>query len=419
MSGSDLAIRIHRGTHEVGGTCIEMACGGRRLVLDAGMPLTPPRRGCDLLPDVPGLFAPGDGSLEALLISHPHPDHHGLADLVDPSVPIYLGPRAAAILRESSFFIPWAPSFDPTGRIEHRRPLRLGPFTVTPWQVDHNAEDAFALLVEAGGRRVLYSGDWRGHGTNRWMIDELAAEVGPLDALMIEGTRIGRSFGEVDAPLTEADLEDRCAELFADAPRAVLAFCSAHSLDRLDRIRAACRRSGRTMVMDLYGAALWEASGREPLREARGQIRVFLPRWQRRRMIESDDFRRLNAVRSARIYPEELSERGSDLVLVVRTSALSELENTGVLLDAHAVWSMWPGYLENESMEHDLRILRRNGVLLHHIHTSGHASAEDLQALVRRLDARQVVPIHTGAPAKCAGAYPRAVLREDGEWWNA
>lgn len=37
--------------------------------------------------------------------------------------------------------------------------LMLGPFTVTPLLVDHSAFESYALLVEAGGRRLLYSGD--------------------------------------------------------------------------------------------------------------------------------------------------------------------------------------------------------------------------------------------------------------------
>lgn len=43
----------------------------------------------------------------------------------------------------------------------HRSALQLGPFTVTPYLVDDSAFDAYALLVEAVGRRVLYSGDLR------------------------------------------------------------------------------------------------------------------------------------------------------------------------------------------------------------------------------------------------------------------
>src|SRR3954453_19081341 len=99
---SGMSVRIHRGAREIGGTCIEVESQGRRIVLDAGMPLTttPPAR--ELLPDVAGMWAPGDGSLLALLLSHTHPDHHGLADLVDDRVPTYLGARASRMRQEAS-----------------------------------------------------------------------------------------------------------------------------------------------------------------------------------------------------------------------------------------------------------------------------------------------------------------------------
>ena len=42
-------------------------------------------------------------------------------------------------------------------------PLRLGPFTVTPYLVDHSAFDSYAVLVEVAGRRLFYSGDVRAH----------------------------------------------------------------------------------------------------------------------------------------------------------------------------------------------------------------------------------------------------------------
>ena len=37
-------LTIFRGTHEVGGTCIELATSGSRIVLDVGMPLFGPGR---------------------------------------------------------------------------------------------------------------------------------------------------------------------------------------------------------------------------------------------------------------------------------------------------------------------------------------------------------------------------------------
>ena len=58
-----MILTIHRGSHEIGGTCIELESrGGTRIVLDLGAPLPPPeeteRKETDMtLPPVKGLYA--------------------------------------------------------------------------------------------------------------------------------------------------------------------------------------------------------------------------------------------------------------------------------------------------------------------------------------------------------------------------
>lgn len=410
-----MRVRILRGARQVGGSCIELAHDGRRIALDVGLPMGDLPLGRDLLPDVPGLWAPGDGSLLGVVVSHAHPDHIGLADLVDEHVPVYLGARAAAICRETAFFAPSAPALRPTRPLVDGEPLRLGPFTVTPLAVDHGIDDAFALLVEAGGTRLLYSGDLRGHGRDTACIERLAQRAGAVDVLLLEGTRIGR-LDVPDAPeTTEADVEEACAELFASAPRAALAFASGQSLDRVETIARAARCAGRTPVLDLYGASVWSATGRPWPCGAR----VRLASWQRRRIVECQAFERTRAVRRRRIYDEELARHAPEFVLLARTSTLWELESLGVLLGADAVWSMWPGYLEDESMRPALRILRRNGVALHMAHASGHACSRDLRRLVEAMAPRRVVPVHTSEPWRFAELFPAAELHADGEWWGA
>jgi hypothetical protein len=91
----------------------------------------------------------------------------------------------------------------------------------------------------------------------------LVSDVAPLDALLKEGTRVVRAYSDT-APTTESDVEEDLAGLFGTAPRIVRTFCSTQNLDRMDRIRQACRRSGRTVVMDFYAASLWEACCRAP-----------------------------------------------------------------------------------------------------------------------------------------------------------
>ena len=132
-------MRIHRGAAEIGGAVIELEVEGDRLVLEAGLPLTLDKVAYrDLQPDVPGIWSDGDGTLKGLVITHGHPDHYGLADLVSPRVPIYMGEAAKAIIDEAAFFNRRQPGFELSGHLEDQRPISIGRFTITPFLVDHS-----------------------------------------------------------------------------------------------------------------------------------------------------------------------------------------------------------------------------------------------------------------------------------------
>ena len=63
---------VHRGTRQIGGTCVELESDGARLLLDLGLPLDSDPAEVDpvgLLPDVAGLRSP-DAGLLALIVSH-------------------------------------------------------------------------------------------------------------------------------------------------------------------------------------------------------------------------------------------------------------------------------------------------------------------------------------------------------------
>ncbi len=102
-----MRVCIHRGTQEIGGTCIEIESCGQRIVLDLGLPLgagdcADPK---SLLPEVKG-FIQQDDTLLAILISHPHQDHFGLTKFIHPEIPIIIGESAHNILRSALNFSP-------------------------------------------------------------------------------------------------------------------------------------------------------------------------------------------------------------------------------------------------------------------------------------------------------------------------
>jgi ribonuclease J len=168
---------IHRGTQQIGGTCIELACGRHRILLDLGLPLdagdTDP---ATLLPDVPGLLTPDSGLL-ALVVSHGHADHWGLAPYAASGLRVVTGAATRRIMGAAAAFVPRSVVFaegdaDSLDLLD-RQTIRIGPFAITPYLVDHSAYDAYAMLIEAGGRRLFYSADIRGHGRKAALFDRL------------------------------------------------------------------------------------------------------------------------------------------------------------------------------------------------------------------------------------------------------
>lgn len=134
--GLVMRICIHRGTQEVGGTCIEIEAAGKRIVLDVGIPLEAEDSEVSL-PHVKG-FLEHEPSLLAVVISHPHQDHYGLAKYLLPDTLMVMGAAAERILKAACLFTPSGVAFQRVRHLEHRIPLSIGPFMLTPFLNDHS-----------------------------------------------------------------------------------------------------------------------------------------------------------------------------------------------------------------------------------------------------------------------------------------
>ena len=413
---------MHRGTQEIGGSCVEVEAGdGRRIVLDLGRPLGAAWGEPVEFPDIAGLRSP-DPSLLGLLISHPHADHYGLAADLEVELPIYIGEEAARLLAAAVFFSPVSATLDCAGYLRHREPFALGPFTITPYLVDHSGFDAYSLLIEADGQRLFYTGDLRAHGRKAALFEQLLRDPpASVDVLLMEGTH-ARIDGAHDEAIfeTEAELEERFVEACRAIEGAVVVFGSAQNLDRLVTVYRAAKRSDRLCVVDLYGATVARATRETIPQPGFDALRVYVPQPQRVRVKESGEFHRVAAIAQCRVFPEALAGDPGRFLLHVPSSTAGELLRAGVLdPSALAVWSLWDGYLAEPSGIRLRAALDAAGVPLVHLHTSGHASVTDLRRLVAELTPTRVVPIHSEAGDRYPELFPNVDRQADGIWWEA
>lgn len=399
----DMRVKLHRGAAQIGGTCIEVEAEGRSLLLDLGLPLDATDE-ASTLPDLGTVFP----TLEGVALTHPHRDHFGLIRRLPPSVPAFLGEAAHRILLAGERFN--LPGLG-TRAVHTWRdgvPFQRGPFRVTPMLVDHSAFDAHALLIEAGGRRLLYSGDFRGHGRKRALFERMLREPPRhVDVLLMEGTVLGRPARRFE---TEDELELRFVEHFRRTRGAALVCASAQNIDRVVSIFRASRRTGRTLVIDLYAAEILRATGRSTIPQGWWDgVRVFVPSHHRRAAI-------FPPWRRTRVFDEELATLAPRATFLFRASLAHDLERAQCLSGARVVWSQWDGYLRARSTQKLRDWIARQQLPLSSVHTSGHASLDDLQRFAAAVAARKLVPVHTEHAVDFPQHFDNVVQQEDGRW---
>ena len=414
-----MRLRIHRGTREIGGTCIEVEAAGKRLALDVGLPLDAPDEEQDrLLPDLPGFREPDD-SLLGIVISHGHMDHFGLAKHVRPEVPVWIGEAAHNILKAASPWVPNGHAFADPHFLADGTPVEIGPFRITPCLVDHSAFDAYALLVEAEGRRVFYSGDFRAHGRKGALFEKLLRKPPPdIDVLLMEGTTLGRT-GTEEGFETESDLEERFVEAFRRTEGMHFVWTSSQNIDRIVTIFRAAKKTGRLLLIDLYTAVVLEATGRDTIPQSHWpEVGVYVPHRQRVLIKDKGLFADRDRHHRYRVYPEALPSLAGKAVTLFRPMAMSDRGVASALEGAGFTYSMWDGYLKEDSSQRVLNWLERHGITPRTIHTSGHAGLADLQRFAAALAPRALVPIHSFETGRFPEFFDNVVPREDGEWWE-
>lgn len=412
-----MKVCIHRGTQEVGGTCIEVESEGKRIALDVGLPLD----GVDSIESLPKVdgFREQHESLLAVVISHPHLDHYGLARYLLSDVQMIMGAATERILRASTPFTPTGMKFRNVLHLESGSSLTVGPFAITPYLNDHSAYDAYSLLISAGGRRLFYSGDFRGHGRKAALFERFLKDPPPdVDVLLMEGTTIGRS-GSVAEFKTEQELEQCFLEHIDDSKGLVLVWTSGQNIDRLVTVFKACRQSGRQLILDMYTAEILRATANPNLPQAGWNgVKVFLPGSQRRQIIKNQQFELADSYKPYRIYPKQLAVEATRSVMLFRPSMMGDLEKTECLREARLIYSLWPGYLKRQELCSFHEWLEKHGIPIVHCHTSGHASPLDLQRFSRAIAPKMLVPIHSFETKRFKEYFDNVEMKKDGQWWE-
>ena len=96
-------------------------------------------------------------------------------------------------------------------------------------------------------------------------------------------------------------------------------------------------------------------------------------------------------------------------LLLMRNTMIPVVEKIPQIQGSILIYSQWAGYINRDTpdAEKTKDFIRRNNLIKEHIHTSGHATLKILQEFAAKVNARQIIPIHTQYPGKVQGVFWR------------
>ena len=405
-------IKIHRGTHQIGGCVTEYEYDGWRLFVDYGEELPGGPKSGDL--QIEGLTH-GDISKSALLITHYHGDHIGSITKLPKELLIYIVKVGREILLVLSDHLKSVDVIhqEMVERLHHAntfeagKQFSYGPFSIMPITVDHSAFDAYAFKIEAGGVSAFHTGDFRTHGFRSKKRPEVIHKyVGEVDYVVCEGTNVARP----DATnQTERELQQQFEEQFK-ANKGNVVYLSSTNIDRLFSLYHAALRAKRVFLVDAYQKkimdivtqkdSLW---GKSELYQY-GEYEPKVLKYDKGEFLVTDEFKdfldKLGYVLVARATP-----RFGNLVERIPGEKQQYL-------------SMWGGYVKEGAEAYNKDLANSLGEDFKYMHTSGHSDMNSMREVFRLLHPKALIPIHTDAPEKFAELFSAewsVILLNDGE----
>ena len=437
-------IEIHRGTHQIGGTCIELTSGKTRILLDLGMPLNDkdgndfPRdplkdqsigdlKKSHILPKINGLYEDEESDFDAIFISHSHGDHYGLVHLSHPNIPIYMSPGAKRMIETLNMFLPRKINIERIQDAIHNKDIEIGNFIIKPYLMDHSAFDARGFFVtnKITGKTLFYSGDFRsgGHKENAFKMLINNPPINP-DYLIMEGTTLGRPEAKFK---TEKEAQKEIGKVLKENKPLVFVACSGQNIDRICSFYAEAQRHGYTFVIDPYIACVLENlkslpyASKIPLPSMVG-IKTLIHNYNGRgdkyayKIGKSKEFKYILKIIGGKnkIRPEEI-KNGKYLILI-RDGIVPALKAIPEMETAALIYSQWKGYLGKDKMKLT-SFIKESGLDkdIRHIHASGHADFKTLKSLVSALKPKAIIPVHTEHPKEFKKLHENIIFLKDNE----
>ncbi len=393
-------IKIHRGLEQIGGCITEIWTDTSRVFIDFGKnlpgsaPATTEEEDEELVSSILKQNVKGH---QAVFYTHAHEDHVGLFHHIPSSIPQYIGEGAKEILLAKYHYIieglklagtSTQKATEKQNKIETfntwsrtlQHSIYIGDIKITPYFCCHSIYDAYMFLIEAGGKRIWHTGDYRAHGyLGKGLFKVLKAFARNIDVLITEGTMLNRE----DECIDEYEVSRRMSHVM-QAFKYVFVLASSTDIERLATIKNAAKIARKCLYVNSgYMNKTMSIFTRREAKNSKGLF-SFSPCFY-----------------SGENDLEHMKRNG--FVMVTGVAKYNDVQNLLTCLppsETILIYSSWDGYYRiPEQIEANPRykMFREAFHNVVDIHTSGHADRDTIKKVVRIVNPHKVICIHKEA----------------------
>lgn len=385
-----VSITIHRGANQIGGSITEIATENTRILIDCGAAL-PGSRGTVRDEDIVKMLR--ERHFDAVLFTHYHGDHTGLMDRIPGDVPLYMDESMLKILTTlhncTHNETMKALLANADGRIHpfaSPEASNIGDMTVTPFFVDHSAYRSNMFLIEAAGKTILVSGDFRATGYLSKSLQEVPKLIErfheTVDVLLCEGTMMTRSVKE-ERLLNEWDLRKEI-ETFLQTHRQAYVLCSSTNFDTISSIYHAAHKNRLKVYANGYICAM--------LRTFSDIAAKHAGLYDLKEVMNSKQLTKESKGGFVMLLGTCLNKSPEEI------DAFYEYRTKGVR-EPWLIYSMWKGYLNPNHSAYNAplaKFVSRFGERVKYAHSTGHADRETLARFIEDIKPQKyILPFHT------------------------
>ena len=376
-----MKIKIHRGTHQIGGSAIEISTVSTRIILDFGNELSLDEKYKPINLDIDGITK-AVSDCDGIVISHYHMDHLGQLTAALPEIPLYMGMLSKEVAMISAEYQDKDLYLRLLGANIFRggEAFTIGDIRIRPLVIDHSAVDSYMFVIEAEGKRVLYTGDFRMHGLRSHIVEKLVKTyIGEVDVLITEGTSLSR---DADNYISEAAVLDDISSYIQDG-KYVFIMCSSTNIDRIMGIWQNMP-TDKVLICDAYQKRILDTVINN----------VYY---------ESSLYRRQDRplVLDIGKYPKYYMDNGFVSLARATENYISHIQEFPKD-DVRIIYSMWTGYIEENLALKTLLETYPTYIC----HASGHVSKDDLTKFIELVNPDAIIPVHTDNPERLEKLVP-------------